>query len=277
MSVYILQHDLRKCRFVQRINKTERSIFFAIIFERPNSFKADNVFYIGKIGTRKNMWLAIILVEALYVLVSRTIIHFCGVYNFEAEAYLGVSRIVMFAVTLLIFKDFIFRDKPEYKAVVSPLWIFAVLLFLSIPFLEGHMGGLGFGFKLFFSATSIFVALHEEIVYRGVVQRLLLERFSIAKAVLITSSVFTVYHIGAIDFYINLYIQIFLASIILGIIYIKTNSLTIVVALHTIYDALSPFTPLSEKGPIITYQEATYIMLVSLGFVLVWFYRIRRF
>lgn len=222
------------------------------------------------------MWLAVILIEVIYVLASRTIIHFCGVYNFEAETYLSVNRIVTFAVTFVIFKDFIFRDKSDLKAVVSPLWIFAVLLFLSIPLLEGHMGGLGFGFKLFFSFTSIFVALHEEIVYRGVVQRLLLERFSTTKAILITSSVFTAYHIGMIDLYVNLYIQIFLASIILGIIYIKTNSLTVVVALHTIYDALSPFTPLSDKGPIVTYQEATYIMLLSLGCVLFWSYRTGR-
>ena len=161
------------------------------------------------------MWLAIILIEVIYVLVSRTIIHFCGVYNFEAETYLSVNRIVTFAVTFVIFKDFIFRDKPDLKAIVSPLWIFAVLLFLSIPLLEGHMDGHGLDFKLFFSFTSIFVALHEEIVYRGVVQRLLLERFSTAKAILITSSVFTAYHIGMIDLYVNLYIQIFLASIIL--------------------------------------------------------------
>lgn len=219
------------------------------------------------------MWLAIVLIEVVYVLVARTIAHFCSVYNFEAEVYYSANRIVMFTVTLMIFKDFIFRNKSDYKAIFSPLWIFAVLIFLSIPLLEGHMGELGLEFRIFFAATSLFVAMHEEIVYRGVIQRLLLERFSTAKALLLTSSIFTAYHIGAIDFYINLYIQIFLASIILGIIYIKTNSFALVVAIHTLYDALSPFAPMYNQRPIVTYQEATYIMLVAMGLILVWFYK----
>lgn len=228
------------------------------------------------LSSQKKMWLTIILIEVVYVVVARTIAYFYGIYNFEAELYRSINRIVIFAVTLFVFKDFIFQHKPDYRGLSNPIWIVSILLFLSIPLLEGHMGGLELGFRMFFSATSIFVALHEEIVYRGVVQKLLLGRFSKFKAILITSSIFTAYHIGAIDFYINLYIQVFLASIILGIIYVETNSLVVVVVLHTIYDALSPFTPLSAKGPIITYQEATYIMLLSLICVLLWSYRMRK-
>ena len=87
----------------------------------------------------------------------------------------------------------------------------------------------------------------------------------------IFSLIFTAYHIGSLDFYINLYIQVFLASVIFGIIYIKINSFGLIVFLHALYDFIPSLTPIDTSGPIVTYQEATYIMILSLIILLIWY------
>lgn len=87
----------------------------------------------------------------------------------------------------------------------------------------------------------------------------------------IFSLIFTAYHIGSLDFYINLYIQVFLASVIFGIIYIKINSFGLIVFLHALYDFIPSLTPIDTSGPIVTYQESTYIMILSLIILLIWY------
>ncbi len=210
-------------------------------------------------------WLLIVAIELIYITISRTIGYFIQNFTFEEELYKTINRIAITLIVLTLFKELIFQKKVvNFTQIKSSLFIFSTLLFLSIPLLEGYMSGVDKNFKIFFAFTSIFVALHEEIVYRAVIQNLLIKHLSAIKSILITSLIFTSYHIGSIDWYINLYIQIFLASIILGLIYYKTGSLLLVVILHTIYDALVTLTPLNIEKPIITYSEATYIMLFSL-------------
>ncbi len=215
---------------------------------------------------------AIISIELIYILIARIITSIYGAYTFEAEIYRSINRFFIFLIVLYFFKNLIFQNKVNANNFTNPILIFALMLFLAIPVLESYMDLVTTNFKILFAFASIFVALHEEIVYRGVIQNFLLQKYSPIQSILITSIIFTIYHIGAIDWYINLYIQVFLASIILGFIYYKTNSFVLVVILHTLYDALVVFTPLAKTlRPIITYQEATYLMIVVLVLVIFWY------
>jgi len=62
-------------------------------------------------------------------------------------------------------------------------------------------------------------------------------------AVLLTSLVFTAWHYGAIPNNLFAFGQVFIISILIGLIYAATKSFILVVSLHAIYDALWSFTP----------------------------------
>jgi membrane protease YdiL (CAAX protease family) len=221
------------------------------------------------------MWIAIIVLELLYIIIARTITLTMESMSFEEEALLTLNRIVISLIVFYLFRQLLLTKKPNYHSLKSPWWIISMLLFLSIPPLANYMDHTTQSFKLFYAFTALFVAIHEEIVYRGVIQELLMRHLSPIKAIVVTSLIFTIYHIGAIDWYINLYIQIFLAGIILGVIYYQTQSLALVIALHTLYDALVTVTPIGDTlRPIITYSEGTNIMLLALFSVWIWFRRV---
>jgi membrane protease YdiL (CAAX protease family) len=95
-----------------------------------------------------------------------------------------------------------------------------------------------------FAATSFFVAIKEEFLFRGIVQNLLTQRLGPSKAILSTSVAFTLSHVGVPEFTLWVFSQIFVASVILGTVYIYGGSIFVVVAIHAVYDAIFSFTPL---------------------------------
>jgi len=70
------------------------------------------------------------------------------------------------------------------------------------------------------------------------------QKLGALKAIVLTSTAFTVWHIGIWDFSPWVFSQIFVASVLLGTIYICGGSMFVVVAIHAAYDALFSFTPL---------------------------------
>jgi membrane protease YdiL (CAAX protease family) len=98
--------------------------------------------------------------------------------------------------------------------------------------------------RVVFALTSLPVALKEEIAFRALIQRLLAQRLGHAGAIVIASALFTAYHIGAIAPTVFSYGQTLAAGVILGVAYARTQSLVLVVVLHTLYDALWSATPI---------------------------------
>ncbi len=126
-------------------------------------------------------------------------------------------------------------------ALRNPYLAVALLLFLSVPVLTGSdkMGNLA----ILFAITAIPVGIKEEILFRGIVQNLLLEKLGAARAILLTSAVFTVWHIGVWAFDPFVYTQMFLAGLLLGAVYLRSGSLLLVIAIHALFDALYSLSP----------------------------------
>jgi len=215
----------------------------------------------------RHMWMTIIIIELTYIAISRTVVFHTTHFSFTEEMLFTLNRTAAALIALYFFYPMLSAKKTNYTTLRNPWLLAAMLLFLAIAPLESYMGSSTPAFKLFFAFTSIFVAIHEEVVYRGVIQELFMKHLSPFKAIFLTSLLFTLYHIGVVEWHINLYIQIFLAGIFLGVLYYKTQSLILVITLHTIYDALEAVTPIgSSSHSIISCMEGTYLMIaVVLG------------
>ena len=77
-------------------------------------------------------------------------------------------------------------------------FLFPLALFLSVPLLVGDLSYMTTTTKAVYAATSIVVALKEVITFRVLIQNLLAMKFGNLIGVLLTTVLFTVYHIGAI-------------------------------------------------------------------------------
>ena len=185
--------------------------------------------------------LLVAVVELAYMAGTRAAIHYFSGNSLEAEAIRTALRLASAAAYWWLFKPLILSRKPDLAALRSPYLVLALLVFLCVPVLTGadKMGRLA----ILFAITAIPVGIKEEILFRGIVQNLLVERLGAAKAIVLTSAVFTVWHIGVWAFDPFVYTQMFLAGLLLGAVYVRSGSLLLVVAIHALFDALYSLSP----------------------------------
>ena len=194
----------------------------------------------------KQRLLLIVAVEALYMVGTRVAIHYLSAESFSSELTRTALRVATALVYWQLMKPVILSKTPAFDMVrIVPL-IAGLLLFFSIPVLVGNYA-LNTSLAMLFAVTSIAVAIKEEFLFRGIMQNLLQTRFGTMRAVLFTSVIFTAWHIGTWDPGVWTFGHIFLASLVLGMIYIRTGSIGAVIALHALYDAVFSFTPLIHK------------------------------
>jgi membrane protease YdiL (CAAX protease family) len=185
----------------------------------------------------------VIVLELVYVVVRRFSLHYFPWSSFEAEAIATVLRLITAGVYWHLFRPLILSRVPNHAALRNPLLAVGLLLLLSIPVLMGHYA-LSAPIAWLFAITSLFVAIKEEFLFRGIVQNLLGQKLGAWKAICLTSFVFTIWHMGVWDLTLWVFSQKFVASVLLGTIYIYGGSIVVVVAIHALYDALFSFTPL---------------------------------
>lgn len=184
----------------------------------------------------------VLILEIIYVGARRVVLHSLPWSSFEAEAISTVLRVITAGACWYLFRPLIMSRSSNQAALRSPLLAVGLLLFLSIPVLIGHYV-LSATVAWMFAFASVFVAIKEEFLFRGIVQNLLGQKLGSLKAILLTSIVFTVWHIGVWNFTPWVFSQIFVASVILGTVYIYGGSMVVVVVIHAIYDAMFSFTP----------------------------------
>ena len=195
------------------------------------------------------IWMTVIGVEASYIVITRLLLSL-EIYGFEAEFIRTGLRFVCIAIYWLLLGSYLSSRTVNLKACVNLTPFFAFALFLSAPLLVGDLSYMGTDERVLYAATSIVVAVKEEIAYRGVIQRLLATRFGELNAIIVATILFTAYHIGGIPNDWFAYGQVIIASLFLGIVFARTQSLLLVVLLHTLYDSLWSLTPvLSEPFP----------------------------
>ena len=114
-------------------------------------------------------------------------------------------------------------------------------MFLA-PILIGDQSGLGSARHLF-AATSVLVAIREELAYRAILQRALTSKYRFFPSLALSNLAFVAYHLGVGPFHLHYFVQVFLCGCILGTVYHLSGSIVWVIILHTVYDALDAYSP----------------------------------
>ena len=140
-----------------------------------------------------------------------------------------------------LFKSIIWRSTDHLR---FPLFLIPLsAAFLLIPLLVGHIG-IPAPAKYIFAATSLVVGFREEIAYRGILQRLIFDRYGMWLAILASNILFVFYHFGTQPITVWGVFQWFAAGTVLGMIYQITGSIALVALLHAGIDAVAALTPL---------------------------------
>ena len=203
----------------------------------------------------------------LFIATRLILAHWSG-YEWQSELLRTVCRAGEAFVLWYFFRAIIFSGVPNRKGIQHPLFIAAVGALLAVPLLIGNWYLMGPVTKFVFAATSIVVGIHEEFLFRGIMQNLVARRFGMLSSIGITSAVMTVWHVGAIPLNIFNYSQVLIVSCVLGLIYARTQSIWVVVILHALYDALWPLTPVLAE-PLSRYW-GTVLLVIALIFTWLW-------
>lgn len=187
--------------------------------------------------------LVVVLVEIAFVVATRVTIHYLPWDSLAAESIRTVMRIATAGLYWHLMKSEIMSRKPDLPSLQHPILWLAILLFMAIPVLVGKYD-LTQSVAVMFAITSFAVAVKEEFLFRGVLQNLLGREFGDWRAILATSVVFTLWHVGVWEPSVWTFGEIFLASILIGLVYVRSGSMVMVIALHAVYDAIYSFTPL---------------------------------
>jgi len=190
----------------------------------------------------------VILIEIAYMVWSRY------VYDADLEhfAIMELLRtparvIAAFAFWLLV-PDVIFSRRADLATIRHPLFWTAAIFVGAFPVLAEPMD-VPIWDTLIICAATIPVGVHEEFFFRGIVQNLMVRRIGVFWGFVLTTSLFTVWHVGATPDNGFNYTTIALAGLALGIIYHKTGSIALVAALHAFYDVLASLPPLLDWNP----------------------------
>ena len=197
---------------------------------------------VGKIGTP--LFFTVIPLEIAYIYLRTKLTHaefFPLLTIIDQELAISCNRALTLALVLYAcwhlnaFPDFFTKPKFNRTTIV----LLMVIFFLALIVPKTHHTQLSA--QLTFAATTIFVAVREELVYRYVLQNWLegslLPKVSLVGSIVLTSVLFTLYHLGVQPFYAMPWI--FLASLLLGTIYIVSGkSLSLVIVCHFICDLL---------------------------------------
>lgn len=176
----------------------------------------------------------------------------------------SVLYIYILIVSLLLTRDVSkIRWNFEFKSTFFyfGLALFSMTFFVLINF---FLGGSTFLNHQDYSLLSlpflilIYQSIIEEVVFRGVVQNLLTSKYNEYISILITSILFTIIHLD--NNYINIIaiVNIFLASIFLGLIYSRTRSLINAISFHLFWNLIQSVvfgvsvSGMSSNGSILT-------------------------
>ena len=113
--------------------------------------------------------------------------------------------------------------------------------------------------------TSFLVAIYEEVIFRGIgLGSFLSSGISPLKAILLSSIIFSLFHVGNItDIRFNiiyLLLNTFIMGFILGYIYYKTKNILLVIVIHFLWD----FTVfINQKLPTVEIGTVTTIILFT--------------
>jgi len=181
--------------------------------------------------------------ELVLFIATRLIIAHWSAWEWQPELLRALCRAGEAFVLWYFFRGIIFSSPPHKKGVHHPRFYAALAVMLAVPVLIGNWSFMGPFTRFVFAATSIVVGIHEEFLFRGILQNLVERRLGTLRAIGIASLVMTVWHVGALPPNFFNFWQVFATSSVLGLIYAATRNIWLAAALHAAYDAFWSATP----------------------------------
>jgi membrane protease YdiL (CAAX protease family) len=205
--------------------------------------------------------------EIIYAISTRIWLkeYFGGI---ELELYVSGVRLFTAAIYWFLFRDIILSRSVVQNSSSKSIPLFGVGLIIIAPILTGNWGISGSQAQIVFAITSLAVGVREEILYRGVLQNLLEDRFGWILAIIISNIIFTLYHYGAWEFTTSKVIELFFVGCFVGLLYRGTGSLIVAIVFHTIYDAVWCFTP--YLGIPWHWVWGSFIQITAAALLLLW-------
>ena len=193
----------------------------------------------------KTLW-RLGLLELAYWIPARLLNHYYHGSDLSEELIWTAFRIISIVLVYRCLKDVIWPpgDKPAVR--IGFLALIASVAVVIVAALKADYD-LKFPDNVVFAVTSIAVGLREEMVYRGVLQKVLAARYGLAAALIISNVLFIFYHFGALPFTPYNVVQFFVMGTILGLLYHQTRSLLFVAGVHAAYDGIECFSPYLSK------------------------------
>ena len=197
----------------------------------------------------RNNWRSlglVIAVEASVMAASRYALRQHPDAVISVELFRTALRIGSAALYWWLFRD-IFRTGPvntkalrqTHLKVLIPLMLLVPVLCANDRLLDDQ--------ALVFALTSIFVGIKEEILFRGILQGLCRKLISPQMSVVLVSLVFTAWHYGVQPFNFYSVSVLFVCGLVLGLMYEASQSLLLVIVVHTLYDVLHAVSPILAK------------------------------
>lgn len=218
--------------------------------------------------SEKSIWITILAIEVTFMILTRAVLSRYDSHTLNAELIRTALRLVAVLLYWRLLRNFINFKPTRSVDLRQPALLLGLALFLCVPLLVGDWSDMPPTTRLVYAITSFAVALKEEISFRALIQNLLTQRLGNSKAIILTTLLFTAYHVGAIPFMPFTYGQVVIAGLLLGIVYARTQNLWLVVWLHTLYDALWSLTPV--LSPPLHYLAGLGLLVVSLLLVVKW-------
>lgn len=201
---------------------------------------------------------------------------FMGIYLWKA-GYISTDKFTWSPVSFayLVYTIFI------YAATVV-LIDFVMPILPEIPdFLEDTFDVLQAGW-LGILCIAVLGPILEELLFRGAITRVLLEKYSPAKAVIISALIFGIFHINPAQV-----VSAFLIGLLLAWLYYKTASLIPCILVHILNNSLSVYLSLNypevETTADLFYDKNMYILFVAgalllfaLMFIIMWRMSVQR-
>lgn len=180
--------------------------------------------------------------------------------NNEIELFRTAMRVLASLVLCWCFMPKIVSLSQQRFQYKQPILYVVIALFFLVPVICGNEKLQG-NFQLLYAATSIFVGIHEEFLWRGIILTTFLKRMSPLNAIVLSNIYFAVWHVGMVSPAAWTFAQVFLAGVVLSLVYLRSGSIILVIFLHSIYDAIAAMSPIiSSPYPL---KVGVLILLVA--------------
>ena len=201
------------------------------------------IFHVSRCACRMNpskktiqLGCMLLLIEGAYMAASRWAFWSLG-HGITSEFWRTGIRTAAALCLYLFFKKTLFSRTPEQDFWRSPIAV-ASLVFMVLAGLAPMSLQEPTSVQWVFIATSLMVGVHEEFLFRGLLLNWFEKRMGTGLAIVVTVSLFCLFHLGLRGLYFPVYLEIFMAGVVLSAAYLLSGSLWLVVLLHAGYDML---------------------------------------